>query len=159
MKNIYVLTLIFITTFSFSQEDKIETAQQNAVSSMSLVDALASRIPGARKITDRMGNKNITIRGRQSFKTAGNQVLWEIDGVLYTNPPELIANQVKYVEVLSGLAATNKYGSEGGAGVIVVMTNVSTEKFNSRKNIWNRSKKITSKKPKKKKKKKKKKKS
>jgi len=156
MKNIYVLTLIFITTFSFSQEDKIETAQQNAVSSMSLVDALASRIPGARKITDRMGNKNITIRGRQSFKTAGNQVLWEIDGVLYTNPPELIANQVKYVEVLSGLAATNKYGSEGGAGVIVVMTNVSTEKFNSRKNIWNRSKKITSKKPKKKKKKKKK---
>ena len=158
MKNIYVLTLIFITTFSFSQEDKIETAQQNAVSSMSLVDALASRIPGARKITDRMGNKNITIRGRQSFKTAGNQVLWEIDGVLYTNPPELIANQVKYVEVLSGLAATNKYGSEGGAGVIVVMTNVSTEKFNSRKNIWNRSKKITSKKPKKKKKKEKKKK-
>ena len=159
MKNIYVLTLIFITTFSFSQEDKIETAQQNAVSSMSLVDALASRIPGARKITDRMGNKNITIRGRQSFKTAGNQVLWEIDGVLYTNPPELIANQVKYVEVLSGLAATNKYGSEGGAGVIVVMTNVSTEKFNSRKNIWNRSKKVTSKKPKKKKSKKRKKKS
>ena len=55
MKNIYILALIFITTFSFSQEDKIETAQQNAVSSMSLVDALASRIPGARKITDRRG--------------------------------------------------------------------------------------------------------
>ena len=78
---------------------------------------------------------------------------------MYTNPPELNASQVKYVEVLSGLAATNKYGSEGGAGVIVVMTNVSSEKFNSRKNIWNRSKKVTSKKPKKKKPKKKKKKS
>ena len=144
MKNIYILALIFITTFSFSQEDKIETAKQNAVSSMSLVDALASRIPGARKITDRRGNRNIALR---------------IDGVLYTNPPELNASQVKYVEVLSGLAATNKYGSEGGAGVIVVMTNVSAEKFNSRKNIWNRSKKVTSKKPKKKKSKKKKKKS
>ena len=72
MKNIYVLALIFITTFSFSQEDKIETAKLNAVSSMSLVDALASRIPGARKITDRRGNKNISIRGRQSFKSAGN---------------------------------------------------------------------------------------
>ena len=93
MKNIYILALIFITTFSFSQEDKIETAQKNAVSSMSLVDALASRIPGARKITDRRGNKNIAIRGRQSFKTAGNQVLWEIDGVLYSNPPELNASQ------------------------------------------------------------------
>jgi hypothetical protein len=78
---------------------------------------------------------------------------------LYTNPPELNASQIKYVEVLSGLTATNKYGSEGGAGVIVVMTNVSDEKFNSRKNIWNRSKKITSKKPKKKKSKKRKKKS
>ena len=71
MKNIYILALIFITSFSFSQEDKIETAQQNAVSSMTLVDALASRIPGARKITDRSGNRNIALRGRQSFKTAG----------------------------------------------------------------------------------------
>ena len=159
MKNIYILWLILITTFSFSQENKIETAQQNAVASMSLVDALASRIPGARKITDRRGNKNIAIRGRQSLKSAGNQVLWEIDGVLYSNPPELNASQVKYVEVLSGLAATNKYGSEGGGGVIVVMTNVSADKFNSRRNIWNRSKKVDNTSQKKKKKKKKKKKS
>ena len=86
-----------------------------------------------------MGNKNIAIRGRQSFNTAGNEVLWEIDGVIYINPPVLYANQVKYVEVLSGLAATNKYGSEGAAGVIVVKTNVSEQKFNSRKNLWNRS--------------------
>ena len=155
MKNIYILALIFITTFSFSQEDKIETAKLNAVSSMSLVDALASRIPGARKITDRRGNKNISIRGRQSFKSAGNEVIWEIDGVLYTNPPELNDSQVKYVEVLSGLAATNKYGSEGGAGVIVVLTNVSADKFNSRRNMWNRSKKVDNTSPKKKKKKKK----
>jgi hypothetical protein len=51
----------------------------------------------------------------------------------------LYANQVKYVEVLNGLAATNKYGSEGGAGVIIVKTSVSAEKLNSRKNLWNRS--------------------
>ena len=105
MKNIYILALIFITTFSFSQEDKIETAQKNAVSSMSLVDALASRIPGARKITDRRGNKNIAIRGRQSFKTAGNQVLWEIDGVLYSNPPELNASLVSSHEELRVLVS------------------------------------------------------
>ena len=102
-----------------------------------------------------MGNKNIAIRGRQSFKTAGNEVLWEIDGVIYNNPPVLYANQVKYVEVLSGLAATNKYGSEGAAGVIVVKTNVSEEKFNSRKNLWNRSSQVVKKKKDKKPKKKK----
>ena len=106
---------------------------------MSLVDALASRIPGAKKMTDRMGNKNISIRGRQSFNTAGNQVLWEIDGVIYNNPPSLNAGQVKYVEVLRDLAATNKYGSEGAGGVIIVKTNVSAEKYNNRKNLWNRS--------------------
>tara|TARA_B110000008_G_scaffold213627_1_gene212799 strand:+ start:708 stop:1178 length:471 start_codon:yes stop_codon:yes gene_type:complete len=155
MRHAYLLSFLLISTFSFSQEDQILKSQQNAVASMSLVDALASRIPGARKITDRMGNKNIALRGRQSLKTAGNQVLWEIDGVRYTNPPFLNAGQVKYVEILSGLAGTNKYGSEGGAGVIIVKTNVSAEKYNSRKNLWNRSKKNTSSTKKKKSKKKK----
>jgi hypothetical protein len=157
MKHAYLLSFLLISTFSFSQEDQILKSQQNAVASMSLVDALASRIPGARKITDRMGNKNIALRGRQSLKTAGNQVLWEIDGVIYTNPPFLNAGQVKYVEILSGLACTNKYGSEGGAGVIIVKTNVSADQYNSRKNVWNRSKKNTSVAKKKKKKSKKKK--
>ena len=134
------------SSLSFSQEDKVTQAQQIAISSMSLVDALASRYPGARKYIDRMGNNNIALRGRQSFKTAGNQVLWEIDGVLYNNPPSLYANQVKYVEILNGLAATNRYGSEGAGGVVVVKTNVSAEKFNSRKNLWNRSLQIPKKK-------------
>ena len=155
MRYTQLILIILFSNLSFAQEDKIAQAQQNAVSSMSLVDALASRIPGAKRVTDRMGNKNIAIRGRQSFKTAGNEVLWEIDGVIYTNPPELYANQVKYVEVLSGLAATNKYGSEGAAGVIVVKTNVSEQKFNSRKNLWNRSSQIPKKKKVKKSKKKK----
>ena len=156
MKYISLILIILFSSLSYSQEDRIAQAQQNAISSMSLVDALASRIPGAKKITDRMGNKNIAIRGRQSFKTAGNQVLWEIDGVIYNNPPVLNANQVKYVEVLSGLAATNKYGSEGAAGVIVVKTNVSAEKYNSRRNLWNRSSPVPKKKKDKKAKKKKK---
>ena len=155
MRYTQLILIILFSNLSFAQEDKIAQAQQSAVSSMSLVDALASRIPGAKRVTDRMGNKNIAIRGRQSFKTAGNEVLWEIDGVIYINPPVLYANQVKYVEVLSGLAATNKYGSEGAAGVIVVKTNVSEEKFNSRKNLWNRSSQIPKKKKDKKSKKKK----
>ena len=155
MRYTQLILIILFSNLSFAQEDKIAQAQQTAVSSMSLVDALASRIPGAKRVTDRMGNKNIAIRGRQSFKTAGNEVLWEIDGVIYINPPVLYANQVKYVEVLSGLAATNKYGSEGAAGVIVVKTNVSEQKFNSRKNLWNRSSQIPKKKKDKKSKKKK----
>jgi hypothetical protein len=87
-----------------------------------------------------MGNRNISLRGRQSFKTASDEVLWEIDGIIYQSPPTLNMTQVSYVEVLSGLSATNKYGSQGGAGVIIVKTNVSAEKLNSAKNLLNRSK-------------------
>ena len=156
MRYTFLILIMLYSSLSFSQEDKVTQAQQIAISSMSLVDALASRYPGARKYIDRMGNNNIALRGRQSFKTAGNQVLWEIDGVLYNNPPSLYANQVKYVEILNGLAATNRYGSEGAGGVVVVKTNVSAEKFNSRKNLWNRSLQIPKKKKDKKAKKKKK---
>ena len=156
MRYTFLILIMLYSSLSFSQEDRVTQAQQIAISSMSLVDALASRYPGARKYIDRMGNNNIALRGRQSFKTAGNQVLWEIDGVLYNNPPSLYANQVKYVEILNGLAATNRYGSEGAGGVVVVKTNVSAEKFNSRKNLWNRSLQIPKKKKDKKVKKKKK---
>ena len=41
------------------------------------------------------------------------------------------------LKVLKDLSATNKYGSQGGAGVIVVRTNVSDNKKKSGKNIWN----------------------
>ena len=132
----YVTTiLIFLTGISsvHSQDDFQEVGVNNTdiIASQSLVDALQNRIPGARKITDRYGNKNLMIRGRQSFKTAGDEVLWEIDGIRYSNPPTMNISQVKYVEVLKGLAATNKYGSEGAAGVIVVKTNVNPEQINS----------------------------
>ncbi len=111
------ILLIFLTGLAKVQSQTNEKGSviKNAkiVSSQTLVDALAYRIPGARKITDKYGNSNIALRGRQSFKTSGNQVLWEIDGIIYPNPPTLNVNQVKYVEVLKGLAATNKYGGEG----------------------------------------------
>ena len=150
--------LILLTGMSsvHSQTNEQESVIVNSdiIASQSLVDALSNRIPGARKITDRYGNKNLMLRGRQSFKTAGDEVLWDIDGIIYSNPPILNINQVKYVEVLKGLAATNKYGSEGAGGVIVVKTNVNPEQINSGKNIL-RPKKAKPKKKKKKKKKKK----
>ena len=123
-----------------------------------VAEQLARRLGVEMATGDRLGNAGELNKLTEQQSIVAARAL-EIDGVLYTNPPELNGSQIKYVEVLSGISATNKYGSEGGAGVIVVMTNVSDEKFNSRKNIWNRSKKITSKKPKKKKSKKRKKKS
>ena len=140
MKYYYIVLISIISSSIYSQEDPIANANENTIASLNMVDALSSRIPGAKKITDRMGNRNISLRGRQSFTTASDEVLWEIDGIIYQSPPNLNMTRVKYVEVLSGLSATNKYGGQGGAGVIIVKTNVSEEKLNSVKNILNRSK-------------------
>jgi hypothetical protein len=140
MKYYYIVLVSIISSSIYSQEDPIANANENTIASLNMVDALSSRIPGAKKITDRMGNRNLSLRGRQSFITASDEVLWEIDGIIYQSPPNLNMTQVKYVEVLSGLSATNKYGGQGGAGVIIVKTNVSAEKLNSVKNILNRSK-------------------
>ena len=150
------ILLIFLTGLakvqSQTNEQESVIVNSDIIASQSLVDFLSNRIPGARKITDRYGNKNLMLRGRQSFKTAGDEVLWDIDGIIYSNPPILNINQVKYVEVLKGLAATNKYGSEGAGGVIIVKTNVNPEEINSGRNVL-RPKKAQPKKKKKKKKK------
>ena len=104
-----------------------------------LVSAIMRRVPSANKISDRFGNENISLRGRGSVQAAGDEVLWDIDGVTFQSPPMLSVNEVVYVEVIKGLAATNKYGSDGAAGVIIVKTSVNASNYdliNSPKNLW-----------------------
>ena len=96
-------------------------------------------MPSAKKITDRFGNENLSLRGRNSVVAAGDEVLWEIDGVTFQTPPMLSINEVVYVEIIKGLAAANKYGSDGAGGVVIVKTSVSASKqelINSTKNLW-----------------------
>ena len=50
MKYFYIIPVFLLMTSVYSQDDPILKSQQNAISSMSLVDALASRIPGAKKL-------------------------------------------------------------------------------------------------------------
>ena len=104
-----------------------------------LIAAIIRRVPSAKKVSDRYGNPSVSLRGRNSIVAAGDEVLWEIDGVTFQTPPMLSVNEVVYVEIIKGLAATNKYGSEGAAGVIIVKTSVSASKrelINSPKNLW-----------------------
>ena len=115
-------------------------SNQDATGSpVGLVSAITRRIPSAKKISDKFGNENISLRGRGSVQAAGDEVLWDIDGVTFESPPMLSVNEVVYVEVIKGLAATNKYGSDGAAGVIIVKTSVNASNYdliNSPKNLW-----------------------
>ena len=104
-----------------------------------LISAIIRRVPSAKKISDRFGNENISLRGRNSVQAAGNEVLWDIDGVTFQSPPMISVNEVVYVEAIKGLAASNKYGSDGAAGVIIVKTAVNasnSDLINSPKNLW-----------------------
>ena len=115
-------------------------ANQDATGSPTgLVAAIIRRVPSAKKITDRFGNENLSLRGRNSVVAAGDEVLWDIDGVTFQTPPMLSVNEVLYVEIIKGLAAGNKYGSDGGGGVVIIKTSVSSSKqelINSPKNLW-----------------------
>jgi hypothetical protein len=84
-------------------------ANQDATGSPTgLVAAIIRRVPSAKKITDRFGNENLSLRGRNSVVAAGDEVLWDIDGVTFQTPPMLSVNEVLYVEIIKGLAAGNK---------------------------------------------------
>ena len=117
----------------------IGSNQDATGSPVGLVASIVRKVPSAKKISDRYGNANIALRGRNSLQTAGDEVLWDIDGVRYVSPPMISIHQVKYVEIIKGIAAANKYGSEGGAGVIIVKTAVASDNddlINSPRNLW-----------------------
>ena len=63
------------------------------------------------------------IRGKGMTVTQDYPVAWEVDGVFTTEEPVgLDLTQIKNVYALKGLAATNKYGTLGVGGVIVIQT-------------------------------------
>ncbi|HEX6983688.1 MAG TPA: TonB-dependent receptor plug domain-containing protein [Balneolaceae bacterium] len=79
-------------------------------------------------IRGRYENTKVYIRGERSFQAnRGKQPLFVVDGrkmgrSFYRIASIFTPEQIVSVEVLSG-AGANLYGSEGGAGVIVIKTN------------------------------------
>ena len=63
------------------------------------------------------------LRGGNTSVTQDYPVAWEVDGVFTQDEPEFLdLTQVKSVHALKSLAATNKYGTLGAGGVIVIKT-------------------------------------
>jgi CarboxypepD_reg-like domain len=84
----------------------------------SLGEALDGKIPGLRY--DRNANK-VIVKPRSSINTP-MYAIWDIDGVIYEDEPPMDLNIIKSIRVLKTLAGTNRYGSDGAGGVIVVQT-------------------------------------
>ena len=84
----------------------------------SLTEALDGRVAGVR--LDPSTGK-LAIRTKTSiFYDAA--VLWDVDGVIFTDEPPINFASIENIFILKSLAATNLYGSMGAGGVIVITT-------------------------------------
>ena len=65
----------------------------------------------------------VIIRQSESFSNAQKYPLWVIDGQQFNSPPNSIALQnIREVKVYESLSETNKWGQQGRAGVIEIIT-------------------------------------
>ena len=65
----------------------------------------------------------VIIRQSESFSNAQYNPLWIIDGQQFNFPPESLPLQnIREVKVYESLAETNKWGQQGRAGVIEIIT-------------------------------------
>lgn len=67
------------------------------------------------------------IKMRMPFRSTGSinlnsNPLWDIDGMLFTNPPYIDLSQIEDIVLLRSLTDLVPYGTLGGAGVVVIRT-------------------------------------
>lgn len=84
----------------------------------SLSEALLGKIPGAQldPVTKRLIVKPTLSINNEAYP------IWDVDGAIFVTEPPLQLSTVESVNVLKTLSATNRYGSAGAGGVIVVKT-------------------------------------
>jgi len=93
--------------------DGVEINIGNGTLTQALVGKLAGYYVDEGKPFLRAGNMSIT----QSYPA-----IWDIDGAVYTEEPQIDISLIKDIHVLKSLAAVNRYGSIANGGVIIVRT-------------------------------------
>ena len=65
----------------------------------------------------------VIIRQSESFSNAQKYPIWIIDGQQFDSPPDgLVLQNIRKVKVYESLAETNKWGQQGRAGVVEIIT-------------------------------------
>jgi hypothetical protein len=83
-----------------------------------LGEALDGKISGVRY--DQV-SKKLIVKPKSSINTPLYPI-WDVDGVIFDEEPPLNLDNIKDVRILKTLAGTNRYGSAGAGGVVVVQT-------------------------------------
>ena len=103
------------------------------LAAVDIISALLGKISNFRVAKDENGIPKVILRSTNSINL-NNFAIWDIDGVIYTDPPPIDLPNVKDVTILRSLAGTVKYGAQGAGGVIVVRTKSAF--FNTVKNSF-----------------------
>jgi tetratricopeptide (TPR) repeat protein len=110
----------------------------------SIAQALRGKVSNYKIITDISGNEFVRLR-ETSFTGTVAYALWDVDGVISSNVPNMDLNDIKDIAIVKGLAGTNKYGSEAVGGVIVVNTISNSFASEASKDIYAKDNKYTNK--------------
>ncbi len=79
-------------------------------------------------------SRKIQLRPATSL-LSGNYAIWDIDGVIFNNPPIIDNFDIEHVAVLKSIAATTLYGMRGAGGVIVVKTKGASKRNKLKKKL------------------------
>jgi TonB-linked SusC/RagA family outer membrane protein len=94
------------------------------VASQNIMESVQGKVPGVdivRTSGAAGANVSVTVRGNRSI-IAGNEPLYIVDGIQYSNYQDLNPNDIESMEVLKDGSSTAIYGSRGANGVIIITT-------------------------------------
>ncbi|HTF80676.1 MAG TPA: TonB-dependent receptor plug domain-containing protein, partial [Cytophagales bacterium] len=96
----------------------------NKVQSSNVMESVQGKVAGV-DITRNSGAAGakpmVTIRGNRSI-SAGNDPLYIVDGMQYSNIEDINSNDIASMEVLKDASSTAIYGSRGANGVVIITT-------------------------------------
>lgn len=102
----------------------VKTEEINKVPTANVLESVQGKVAGV-DITRTSGSAGakpvIAVRGNRSI-TAGNDPLYIVDGVQYSNIEDINSNDIQSMEVLKDASSTAIYGSRGSNGVIIITT-------------------------------------
>lgn len=87
--------------------------------SVNLLEFMAGKVAG---LTVNPVTGEVVIRGGTGSISANTTPLWEVDGVVLTQMPQLDVANIKDIRVLKSVASLTRYGPQAAGGVIVIST-------------------------------------
>ena len=123
----YVFAILFVFSCS-SYQTKSSGATNTSYNYISpshktIIDVIVGKFPGVKIIGNNggFGNTKVLIRGGSLSINNQAYAIFDVDGIIYMEPPMFIDPQkIKSITILKSLASVNKYGNIGRGGAIII---------------------------------------